>query len=295
MPHATQDTPNPGEGHRGRVHPRPARQAGVPPRGHEQAAALRELRGIGEAAGGEGRTGRADEDVPRLRDRGIGVGPAVPEVWGAPSGRGAVMVRLHPGAQGGGTGGAVGGGGVVGADLGVHVEDTVNIWLAVTGIAGTIIGASIGSIVTGWFNRANNRDQIKHAEHMADSEREHAQHMAVFEKRLEAHQYVYSSFFRLVWLCNEKNKDWEAIKEGMYACSMESFANRQMYLGKTVTNSIAKLLGVIAKNPNDTSMSQWEGAIHEQWQDLSRSILKEMDLPVTQQEGSFRALPDPPE
>ena len=202
---------------------------------------------------------------------------------------------LHSDTEGGGTGGSVGGAGVLGADLGVDVEDAVNMWLAVAGIAGTIFGASIGSIVTGWFNRANNRDQIKHAERMAVSEKEHAQQMAVFEKRLEAHEYVYSSFFKLVWLCNEKNKDWKAIREGMYACGVDSFADRQMYLGRTVTNSIADLLRIIGKNPNDTSMSRWEGAIHEQWQDLSRSILKEMNLPVTQQEGSFRDLPAPPE
>jgi len=57
-----------------------------------------------------------NEGLPRLPDRGIGVGPIMPEVWSAQSGDDAVWVRLWPRVPRGrafGCAGVLGGAGVV--------------------------------------------------------------------------------------------------------------------------------------------------------------------------------------
>ena len=203
------------------------------------------------------------------------------------------MVRLHPGAQGGGRADteAIGGAGVVCVGLGGGVEDTVNTWIAVAGIAGSIVAYSAGSIVSGWFNRLNNRDQMEHAERMADVQRRHAEHMAVFEKRLEAHQEIYSKSHSMAKeVLYPAGGFMTTAAEGVARAAYEELKGallaRRLYLGKDVGRGVLKLL----KSTNQYLLLNEEvseDVIREHMTVVVQAILKETDLPAVEQEESI--------
>ena len=163
------------------------------------------------------------------------------------------------------------------------MEDTTSIWLAIIGIAGTIIGVLIGSIVTGWFNRQNIRDQIKHAEHMA-----------IFEKRMEAHQEAYSLSYEMLMLAlQQTDKDSEVNVDLIHSNILKFLNNitvKRLYLGGTVFTELTEMANVMRRFTEGGAQDD----VVQQWADVSATILKAMDLPAAQQEGIIRAEPQPP-
>ena len=170
------------------------------------------------------------------------------------------------------------------------MEGSPNTWLAVAGIAGTIIGASIGSIVTGWYTRANNRDQMKHAEDMAASQRQHAERMATLEKRLEAHQEAYSKAYDLVVSTLISVRSPETVEEKNLAADNTEFlsnllAYKRLYLSSTVVEE----LHILADTMQDVvNGNKTERDAINQMKQLSDTILEAISLPVIEQEGIFR-------